>query len=576
MESEYRFDVMTPRVYAFGALILLLGFLGVYLMITKPPINPLFIIFFYSIPSNCAIAIFPHEPVLILYGKTVNLMNLTLFATLGTIVAAYLDYRFFAPVLNLSYSVKYKSTRFYRKAYYWFYRIPFITLIIAGFTPIPFFPFKFMVYSSKYSLKRYLAAVAVGRFPKYYLLAYAGFKLQIPDWLIFASFAGMILIVYHRKIAGWLARSLRPLIRAIKGEKVTENMKAQKNITFPLAVRMAARTAANLVARKPLCIALEVTHNCTANCRHCDKGPKVEDNAIGALEYRKICDELGPAMIQIAGGEPLKRDDLPEIVRALYRPNRPPMLVLVTNASLLTEDKYLELRDAGIRQFSISIDFPDSRHDQFRRIPGLFEKLDSLIPRLNTFGNGDITINTCITRENYPEIKSIARLAARWGVKLNFSAYTDLRTRDQSLNLRHPADTNILSGIIDEIYSGNGEYSSVMTSQRVLRRFNRFFINGCRMPNCRTGRRFLIVNPDGRLTPCAMFIEERFRNRRELVERFADSNSCDGCYISIRANTEKSPWELLTDNMRALRISKRISADISEDPRAAMAESQRA
>ncbi|MCP4581511.1 MAG: VTT domain-containing protein [candidate division Zixibacteria bacterium] len=196
---------MTPKTYAFGAVMVLLGALGVYMMIAKPEAYPLATIFFYSIPSNCAIAIFPHEPVLIWYGKTVDLWSLTIVATLGTILAAYLDYKFFTPVMNLQFTAsKYRDKPFYRKAHKWFYKMPFITLVVAGFSPIPFFPFKFMVYASKYPYWRYLLAVAVSRFPRYYLLALAGFTFQIPDWIIFGSFVVMLGIVYHQKIFGWI------------------------------------------------------------------------------------------------------------------------------------------------------------------------------------------------------------------------------------------------------------------------------------------------------------------------------------------------------------------------------------
>jgi len=548
---------MTPVTWAFGALIVLLGIAGVYMMSLRTDQYPLLTIFLYSIPSNCAIAIFPHEPVLILYGKTVNLWQLTTAATLGTILAAYLDYKFFSPLLNLSYSVKYKSHRYYQNAHKWFYKFPFLSLVVAGFSPIPFYPFKFMVYASKYSIWRYLAAVAVGRFPRYLYLAALGYIFQIPNWIIFASFIGMFLLVYYKKIFSWTKKGFVLSSKLVRGEKLSTGDKMAKNIPFPLAFRMAARTAKNMILKRPICIALEVTHNCTANCRHCDKGAKVDDNPRSAEEYARICEELSPAMIQIAGGEPLRRDDLVDIVKALYKPNRTPFLVIVTNASLLTREKYLELRAAGVRQFSISLDFPDERHDDFRRIPGLFRRLEGLVPELLSLGNGDVTLNTCITRDNYPFIKDIAQLATKWGAKLNFSAYTDLRTHDDSYNLRHPEDTTRLSAMIDDIYnSSNGDYRSVMTSQKVLKRFNSFYEEGRNVPNCRTGERFLIVNPDGRLTPCAMFIGERYDSRQELMEKFVANNACGGCYISIRANTEKSVWELFTDNLRALRLSK--------------------
>jgi len=330
-------------------------------------------------------------------------------------------------------------------------------------------------------------------------------------------------------------------------------------ISTLLGFRIATRTVKNILLQRPICIALEVTHNCTANCQHCDKGEAVEDNPVGAEEYRRICKDLSPAVIQIAGGEPLLREDLPEIVRALHRPDRPPYLVLVTNASVLTREKCSELREAGIRQFSISLDFPDERHSEFRRLPGLFEKLDNLVPELLSFGNGDVVINTCITRANYPYLLDIIKKISEWGAKVNFSAYTDLRTKNPEFNLRHPEDTSKLNAIIDEIFSGNNGYcGAVMTSERVLRRFCRYFEN-CYIPDCRAGRRFLIVNPDGTLTPCAMFIEERYNSRKELLEKFAKNNACGHCYISIRANTEKSPRELLTDSLRFLKLGPSVS-----------------
>jgi MoaA/NifB/PqqE/SkfB family radical SAM enzyme len=414
-----------------------------------------------------------------------------------------------------------------------------------------------MVYASKYPLWKYLSAVAVGRFPRYLYLSALGYVFQIPNWIIFGSFIGMFLLAYHRKIISWTGKGFVLLSKLARGEKIRTGEKMAKSIPASLAFRMAARTARNMILKRPICIALEVTHNCTANCRHCDKGAKVDDQPISAEEYARICEELSPAMIQIAGGEPLWREDLVDIVRALHRPNRTPFLVIVTNASLLTREKYLELKNVGVKQFSISLDFPDKRHDEFRRIPGLFKRLEGLVPDLLAEGNGDVTLNTCITRENYPYIKDIARLATKWGAKLNFSAYTDLRTHNDNFNLRHPEDTTRLSAMIDDIYnSSNGEYRSVMTSKKVLRRFNNFYEAGKNIPNCRTGERFLIVNPDGRLTPCAMFIDQRYSSREELMEKFAANNACGGCYISIRANTEKSVWELFTDNLRALRLSK--------------------
>jgi membrane protein YqaA with SNARE-associated domain len=186
-----------------------LGVLGVWLWYQYKIEHPYLTIFFYSVPSNAGISLFPHEPLLVWYGKYIDLWMMALVATAGTVVAAFLDYMFFAPVLNLEYSAKFKSTETYQKAHKWFYKFPFWSIVIAGFTPIPFYPFKFMVYASKYPLWHYLVAVVIGRLPRYYLLGKAGQFFQIPDWLIIGAFVAMFLIVYYSKIINWVRRKFR-------------------------------------------------------------------------------------------------------------------------------------------------------------------------------------------------------------------------------------------------------------------------------------------------------------------------------------------------------------------------------
>ena len=94
----------------------------------------------------------------------------------------------------------------------------------------------------------------------------------------------------------------------------------------------------------------------------------------------------------------------------------------------MTEEKYLALRAAGIDQFSVSLDFPDARHDDFRVYPGLYRHLEDLIPRLAKLGHDDIVLNSCITSENLGEIEAIADKAREWGVNLCYSAYSARRT----------------------------------------------------------------------------------------------------------------------------------------------------
>ena len=214
---EGQFDVMTPKTYVFGAVMILLGGLGLVMMMTAPKTYPLLTIFFYNIASSAAIAIFPHEPVIIWFGRFVNLWTLTLVATAGTLVAMYLDYKFFSPMLNLSYSAKYKSKRGYQKARGWFHKMPFVILVLSAFLPVPFYPFKFMALSSKYSMSKFLAAVTIGRIPRYYLLGLLGRALQIPSWILISLFFVMLAAIYYKKIWGWMKWPFAKIWRLSQG-----------------------------------------------------------------------------------------------------------------------------------------------------------------------------------------------------------------------------------------------------------------------------------------------------------------------------------------------------------------------
>jgi membrane protein YqaA with SNARE-associated domain len=201
---EGQFDVMTPKTYVFGAVMILLGGLGIVMMMTAPKTYPLLTLFFYNIASSAVIVIFPHEPVIIKFGEFVSLWPLSLVSAAGTLVAMYLDYKFFVPMLNLSYSEKYKTMHGYQKASDWFYKQPFLILIAAAFLPVPFYPFKFIALSSKYSMSKFLAAVTIGRIPRYYLLGLLGKSLQIPSWVLISLFFIMLAAIYYKKIWGWM------------------------------------------------------------------------------------------------------------------------------------------------------------------------------------------------------------------------------------------------------------------------------------------------------------------------------------------------------------------------------------
>lgn len=184
-----------PRVWILGGLMVAIGIVTSVLMLRDFESESYLYLAFYAIPSNTAISVFPHEPVLVYFGKVADIWISAAAATVGTVAAGYMDHAVFTPVLNLEGRQAWKDKELYRKVVGYFERWPFATLVVAGATPVPFWPFKFLTFSSHYPLRRYLAALVVGRFPRYVILAWLGLTLgdAIPDWLLIALFVGILL-----------------------------------------------------------------------------------------------------------------------------------------------------------------------------------------------------------------------------------------------------------------------------------------------------------------------------------------------------------------------------------------------
>jgi MoaA/NifB/PqqE/SkfB family radical SAM enzyme len=142
------------------------------------------------------------------------------------------------------------------------------------------------------------------------------------------------------------------------------------------------------------------------------------------------------------------------------------------------------------------------------------------------------------------------RVAARWGVSVNFSAYTPLRMDDPSGLVKHNGSAAELKEKVSEVIELKRGGYPVYTSERVLWKFADFLLEG-RAPGCQAGYRFLVVNPDGRLTPCAM-VMAYFNDIRTMQREFSRANTCEACFISTRANTEKTLKDALADNMDTL------------------------
>lgn len=161
----------------------------------------LYVLFFYSFPSEFLIGLIPHEPILLYYGKYYSPLTVALVSVIGTVIAEAMNYSVFNYVSDTKLFEKMKRKKTVRKTIELFNKAPFTAILVAGFTPLPFFPVRFLVVIGNYSIFKYLLGVFISRAPRFYLLAMIGYTFEIPGIALIALFIVLILTA-HASIFG--------------------------------------------------------------------------------------------------------------------------------------------------------------------------------------------------------------------------------------------------------------------------------------------------------------------------------------------------------------------------------------
>lgn len=166
---------------------------------------------------------------------------------------------------------------------------------------------------------------------------------------------------------------------------------------------------------KPSRMALEVTHQCQFNCRHCrsETHPKPD---LDTTAWKKILSSLArytQCAVVITGGEPMERPDIFELLTCAH--NLGLQVVLATCGYLVNETNIAQLQEAGVASLSLSLDGASSEtHDKIRQAPGGFDAVMKAA-KLTRAAGLPFQINTTLSRINQAEVIAIAALTEQIG-----------------------------------------------------------------------------------------------------------------------------------------------------------------
>lgn len=250
---------------------------------------------------------------------------------------------------------------------------------------------------------------------------------------------------------------------------------------------------------------LHVTQRCNLACVGCYAGNDIGDGAadLSLDEIVLVLGQLaraGVRSLNLSGGEPFLRPDLPAIVRAAKTAGIEEVCVL-TNGTVDASATVADL--AGVvSAVSVSFDGPSADARAWVRGAQRFETLAAFVRQLREAAI-PVVITATIHGRNLDDLAAYQALAEAWGAQVNFSLLSPPAGRADSLHDLVFTDEGLrraASALWAAADSGTGaSLSDEAVGAGLL----------CR-GTCGAGCRTISVGADGTVYPCHLMHDERF------------------------------------------------------------------
>jgi MoaA/NifB/PqqE/SkfB family radical SAM enzyme len=281
-------------------------------------------------------------------------------------------------------------------------------------------------------------------------------------------------------------------------------------------------------------LTIEVTKRCNAKCDFCTYWKENKESE-ELKDYGPIVTHFNPLVVTLSGGEPLLRKDLEQIIKGIRQVDPNVYIGMVTNGALLTVEKARSLLAAGLNRLSISLDFPDNRHDRGRGIPGLFDHINRVLPELVLVGFQAVSINTFICDDNLEEISGLLEFALIKQVSVGLSCYSKMKTGNKS-KMVSGSKLERLRTVVSLIKQYKKRYGLVGASDYYLDNIEEYFTSG-NIPGCRAGIDWLQVTSAGHIKPCSE-LPVTETDYRQYDSKLAKPVSCSECWFSCRGESQ--------------------------------------
>ena len=264
-------------------------------------------------------------------------------------------------------------------------------------------------------------------------------------------------------------------------------------------------------------VSWNTTNQCNMVCKHCyrDSGLK-HKSELSTNEAKKLIDELVLADFKIlifSGGEPLMRPDIFELMKYALRAGLRP--VMGTNGVLITKAVAKKLKETGVFGVGISLDSANSEaHDSFRGINGAWKMaVDGMINCREA--QVKFQIHTTVMDWNESEIEKLTDFSVKIGAAAHHIFFLIPVGRGKfEKSVEIEKYEGLLTRIMEKQKTVNIEikptcapqFTRIAEQMGVKTRFSR---------GCIAGLSYCIINPMGKVQPCA-YMDMEIGNVRDM------------------------------------------------------------
>lgn len=310
------------------------------------------------------------------------------------------------------------------------------------------------------------------------------------------------------------------------------------------ALEKKARLLRTYLGRHPVWCTWQITYRCNFRCGFCpywhDEMARLPEQSVDqfARGARKLA-QWGTLLVSLAGGEPLLRSDLVDIVRVVGRWHFP---FITTNGYRLTPQLARDLFAGGLWGVSVSIDYADpDRHDHARGKEHAFARAVralELFSRARRYPWQRVNLMAVLLHDNLDQVEPLLRLAARYDAYFMIQPYCARKTGDPRFLPRRNGP--IGSYLVDL----RRRYPNFLSNPLFLARFDMALTTG--VPGCAAGRAFFNIDSTGAIALC---VEQRrhpvahlYRHGAAEISRrlraAAATNHCRDCWYNCRGEVE--------------------------------------